>query len=149
MSNNFRIYSTDITPTVDPDSAIPAPATLIAFGEDPDAADYSPSSSNPDRGSVWDTFGGKVYQDFGVLDVDETITFSGSVVLTQAVVTALKSAYETLDTEWYFTDGYNCWKVRFSRDPKGFRYWRDIFFAAKGKTYFSYEIQLLVVSEEI
>lgn len=149
MSNKFRIYSTDITATVDPDNAIPAPAILIEFDEDPESADYDPSAGNSDRGSVWETLGGKIYQDFGVLATDEIIMFSGTDALSQATITALQSAYETIDGEWYFTDGYNCWKVRFSRNPKGFKHRLNILFAAHGRKYFSYEIQLLVISKEI
>lgn len=149
MSNKFRIFSTERGAMVDPDSADPAPATLIVFGEDPDSANYNPSAGNSDRGSVWPTLGGTVYQDFGVEESDDSITFSNSDSLSQSVITSLETAYRIVDGEWYFTDGYNCWKVRFSRNPKGFKYSRNIFYAQKGRTYYSYEIRLLVVSKEI
>lgn len=149
MSNNFRIFSTEQGASIDPDSLDPAPTTLIEFGEDPDASNYNPVSEASDRGTVFATLGGNTFQDFGVVESDGVIIFSDTASLSQTVVTALKTAYETVDGEFYFTDGYNCWKVRFSRNPKGLKCWRDIFYAAKGKTYFSYSIQLLVVSEEI
>ncbi len=149
MSNKFRIFSTDQGASVDPDSLLPAPTTLIEFNEDPDAQDYTPDGQSNDRGSVWQTLGGNVFQDFGTVESDGVISFSGTNSLLASVQAELKTAYETVDEEWYFTDGYNCWKVRFSRQPKGFRSWRNILYAYHGKTYYSYEIQLLVVSEEI
>lgn len=149
MSNKFRIYSTEIDPTLDPDNAVPLPTTLIDFEEDPDTLNYDPTGTSNDRGSVWDTLGGKVYQDFGVKEVDDTISFSNSDSVSPAIVASLKTAYETIDGEWYFTDGYNCWKVRFSRSPMGYRSWLNTFYAYKGRMYYSYEIQLLVLSKEI
>ena len=149
MSSKFRIYSTEVPATVDPDSLSTAPTVLIVFDQDPDSGNYNPVSNASDRGSTWQTLGGNVRQDFGVVESDEIITFSDSVSLSAAVNTQLTNAYETIDGEWFFTDGYNCWKVRFSRDPKGFKAWRDIFYAYKGKTYFSYEITLLVLSKEV
>ena len=53
-----------------------------------------------------------------------------------------------LDGEYYFTDGHNVWTVRFLR-PDGFRYWRNLLFAAHGTDIFSYEINLIIVSKEI
>jgi len=144
--SNFRIFSTEKGATVTPDLLNPLPATLIVFDEDPDSANYNPSSGGDDRGSVFKTLGGVVIQDFGVVQADEVISFSASSSLSQSTVNALKTAYGVVNGQWYFTDGYNCWKVQFSRSPRGFKFWRDIFFAAKGKTFYSYQIQLLVIS---
>lgn len=147
--SKFRIYSTDIDATVVPDNASPAPATIIAFDQDPLHSEYSPSGSTQDRGSVVRTLGGSVVQDFGVVASDEIISFSDEDALSSSTVSALSSAYETVDGQWYFTDGYECWKVRFSRNPKGLKTWRNLLFAYHGHHVFSYAIQFLVESKEI
>ncbi|CCK81196.1 hypothetical protein [Desulfobacula toluolica] len=149
MPGKFRIYSTDISATLNPDSSSPVPATLIIFDQDPVFSEYNPAGSAQDRGSVIRTLGGVVIQDFGVSVQDGLISFSDTAALNQATVTALQSAYETIDGQWYFTDGYECWKVQFSRNPKGFRAWRNILYAYNNYTIFSYEINLIVISKEI
>lgn len=149
MPDKFRIYSTEITATLDPDNAVPLPATLIVFDHDPIHANYNPVGSAQDRGSVIRTLGGVVIQDFGVNVKDETITFSEASAISQSVVTALKTAYETVDGQWYFTDGYECWKVQFSRLPRGFKAWRSLLFSYHSHHVFSYEIHLIVISKDI
>jgi len=149
MPDKFRIYSTEIDATLDPDNADPLPATLIVFDQDPIHANYDPTGSDQDRGSVIQTLGGVVIQDFGVNAQDETITFSEANAITQSTVTALKTAYETIDGQWFFTDGYECWKVQFSRKPRGFKAWRSLLFSYHGQHFFSYEIYLIVVNKEI
>ena len=147
--SKFRLYSTEIVATLDPDSADPAPATLIAFDQDPLHAEYNPVGSTQDRGSVIRTLGGVVIQDFGVVESDGIISFSDETALSSSTISALQAAYETVDGQWYFTDGYECWKVQFSRNPKGFKSWRNLLFSYHGNHMFSYEIQFLVVSKEI
>lgn len=147
--SKFRLYSTDISATLDPDSASPAPTTLIEFDQDPLHSEYNPEGAAQDRGSVIRTLGGVVVQDFGVVESDGVITFSDTGALSSTTVSALQSAYETVDGEFYFTDGYECWKIRFSRNPKGLKTWRNLLFAYHGTSMFSYEIQLLVVLKEI
>ncbi len=149
MASKFRIFSTEIDATVDPDNADPAPATLIAFDQDPLFGEYDPDGADQDRGCVIRTLGGVVVQDFGVVEQDGVITFSDTNALESATVTALKTAYETVDGQFYFTDGYECWKVQFSRNPKGLKAFRNILVAYHSVTLFSYEIRLLVVSKEI
>lgn len=147
--SKFRLYSTDISATLAPDSASPAPTTLIEFDQDPVHSEYNPAGAAQDRGSVIRTLGGVVIQDFGVVESDGIISFSDTGALAGTTVSALESAYETVGGEFYFTDGYECWKVRFSRNPKGFKAWRNLLFSYAGHHVFSYEIQLLVVSKEI
>lgn len=150
MPGKFRIYSTDIAATLDPDSADPAPATLIVFDQDPlHDAEYNPEGSAQDRGSVIRTLGGVVIQDFGVVVQDGVITFSDTAALAQATVTALQTAYETIDGQWYFMNGYECWKVQFSRNPKGFKSWRNLRYSYNNYHIFSYEMRLLVISKEL
>jgi len=149
MPDKFRIYSTEIVATLDPDNASPLPATLIVFDQDPIHGSYNPVGSGQDRGSVIRTLGGAVIQDFGAKIKDETISFSEVNALSASVVAALKTAYETVNGQWFFTDGYECWKVQFSRSPRGFRAWRSLLFSYHAQHVFSYEIQLLVISKEI
>jgi len=149
MPDKFRIFSTDIDATLDPDNADPAPATLIVFDQDPIHASYNPTGSPQDRGSVIRTLGGVIIQDFGLSIKDEIISFSDGKAISQSVVTALQTAYETIDGQWYFTDGYECWTVQFSRNPRGFKAWRSLLFSYHAKHIFSYEINLIVVSKDI
>ena len=149
MSDKFRIFSTEIAPTLDPDIAEPAPLTNIVFDQDPYYGTYTPAKSESDRGSVIKTLGGVVIQDFGVNVVDEVITFSDVEALSQSIVDALKAAYIIVDGEWYFTDGYSCWLVKFSRNPRGFDSWRNLIFSAHDFHTFSYAVNLLVLNKEI
>jgi len=146
MSSKFRIFSTEIDATTDPDNASPAPVTLIAFNQDPLFATYNPEASESDRGTVIKTFSGNVIQDFGVVESDGRISFSDQEALSTHIAGKLKEAYEVVDGEWYFTDGYDCWKVQFSRNPRGFKTFRNLIYSAGGNHLFSYEINLVVVS---
>lgn len=143
---DFAFYSTDIDPTVDPASADPAPETLVVLEQAPILGDgvYEMQAGETGRGSVIKTLGGAVVQDFGVVDGDERISFSESDALGAATIAALKLIHETVDGEYYFTDGYDIWLVRFAR-PNGFRYRRNLFWAAHGTTIYSYEINLVVI----
>ena len=125
------------------------PSTNIIFDQDPYYGTYTPATSNIDRGSVIKTLGGVIIQDFGVKVVDEVIAFSDVDVLTQSIIDALNAAYIVIDGEWYFTDGYGCWLVKFSRNPRGFDSWRSLIFATHDFHTFSYAVNLLVLSKEI
>lgn len=117
MSGNFALYSTDISPTLEPWAATwdPLPATVIRFDNDVDDADYQPPR-RVKRGSVIPTGGGNVVQDMGIVVTDGRIVASGTVEagtwISTATATALRAAYEGSDT-WYFTDGVRVWEVRF------------------------------------
>lgn len=117
MPGKFRIYSTDISATLDPDNAVPAPATLIIFDQDPLFGTYNPAGTGQDRGSVLPTLGGSVVQDFGIVQSDDRIIFSDTDALSSATVAAMQTVYEGVGQQWYFIDGYECWKVQFSRNP--------------------------------
>ena len=149
MPGKFAIYSTEVDATLTPATANPAPGTLIVFDQDPLFASYDPDGAEQDRGTVIRTLGGVVVQDFGVVEQDGVITLSDTNALNQATAAALKVAYATVDSQWLFTDGYECWKVQFSRNPRGFKTFRNILAAYHGTHLFSYEIRLLVVSKEI
>lgn len=140
---DFAFYSTDIDPTTDPAGAEPAPATLVVLDEPPIFGEYNLQAGDIGRGSVHQTLGGVVIQDFGVVDGDDRISFSDVDALSATDVANIEALWETVDGEYYFTDGYNVWKVRFAR-PNGFRYQRNLFWAINGETLFSYEINLIV-----
>jgi hypothetical protein len=117
MSGNFVLYSTDISPTIEPWAATwdPLPATVIRFDNDVDDADYQPPR-RVKRGSVIPTGGGSVVQDMGIVVTDGRIVASGTVEagtwISTATATALRAAYEGSGT-WYFSDGVRVWEVQF------------------------------------
>jgi hypothetical protein len=143
---DFALYSIDIDPTTDPANADPAPSGLVVLDQPPLFGAYDPAGGEVGRGSVFQTLGGAVVQDFGVFDQDQRIAFSESDALSEETVAALKSLHDTVDGEYYFTDGYDVWKVRFAR-PNGFKYRRNLFWAHHEITVYSYEIELIVVAK--
>jgi len=147
MADKFRIYSTEVTATLTPDSS--GAITLIIFDRDPFYGKYESVAANEDRGSVFKTLSGKVIQDFGVLEADEIINFSDTDALGATVVGQLEVSSAVVDEQFYFTDGYNCWLVQFSRQPRGFKSMRNILLSYHGTHVFSYEINLIVISKEI
>jgi len=149
MPDKFRIFSTEQGASLDPDNLGTPPTTNIVFDQDPHYGTYDQASAQSDRGSVIKTFGGVVIQDLGVVTADEIISFSDTDAILQATVTALQTAYAVVDGEWYFTDGYNCWKVKFSRNPRGFDAYRNLVFSEHDFHTFSYAVRLLVLSKEL
>jgi hypothetical protein len=143
---DFAFYSTDIDPTVDPANASPAPATLVVLDQPPIFGEYDFEAGSVGRGSVHPTLGGQVVQDFGVFDVDGRITFSDTDALSSDTVDDLQALWQPVAGEYYFTDGYNIWKVRFPR-PDGFKARRNLLFSHHGQDVFSYEIALIVVAK--
>ena len=145
---DFTFYSTDIDATTDPANADPAPATLVALDQPPYFGDYDLQAGALGRGSVHQTLGGHVVQDFGVFASDDRLSFSETDALSSATVTNLKTLFETVNGEYYFTDGHNVWTIRFAR-PNGFIHRRNLLFAHHATHIFSYEINLIVVSKDI
>ena len=145
---DFAFYSTDISPTTDPANAAPAPAILVVLDQPPIFGQYDEKAGSVGRGCVIPTLGGNVIQDFGVLEGDGRIRIAESDALSASTVSSLQTLFETVDGEYYFTDGYSVWKIRFAR-PNGFKAWRNLFWAHHGTNIFSYEINLIVVSKEV
>ena len=149
MSTRFRIYSTDITATATPDDAEPAPATLIVWDHDPIHSGGPQLTPPARRGSVIRTGGGVVYQDFGAVEGDGTLTISGNTDegewLGQDTVTALRTTYAATDTEYFFTDGLSAWRVRW----QAMNVWRHQFWAEHGHDNYSYEFTFVIVKTEI
>lgn len=143
---DFAFYSTEIDPTTDPANADPAPATLVVLDQQPIFGSYDLHGGETGRGSVFQTLGGVAIQDFGVFDEDQRISFSeDDAPISADTIAALSVIHETVDGEYYFTDGSEIWLVRFAR-PNGFRHRRNLFWAAHGQDAFSYEINLIVVA---
>jgi len=143
----FAFYSTDIDPTTDPANADPAPETLVVLDQVPilGNASYNLMAGEIGRGAVIQTLAGVVIQDFGVMDGDQRISFSDSDALSAETVADLKTIHETVDGEYFFTDGYDIWRVRFARRG-GFKYRRNLFWAQHSQEIYSYEINLIVMA---
>ena len=142
----FSIYSTEYGPTTTPDTLSPAPAILVTLDQTPLFGTYEPEAGTMGRGSQNQTLGGVVVQDFGVFLQDQRIKIAEDNALSQATVDALRSVSATVGGEYFFTDGYEVWKVAFLR-PGGFRAWRNMLYAANGVTIYSYEMNLIVLEE--
>ena len=115
MSVPYALYSTDISATLTPAAAAPAPATLIVLDNHLDDASYSPAR-RVKRGSVIQTGAGAVVQDMGVVVQDARISASGTVEdgtwISTATRDKLQAAYEG-SAQWFWTDGQRVWRVRF------------------------------------
>jgi hypothetical protein len=142
----FSLYSTEATPTTTPETLSPAAATLITLDQDPLFGSYDPEAGTMGRGSQSQTLGGVVVQDFGVCLQDQRIKITDDNALSQATVDSLRSASAIAGGEYFFTDGYEVWKVAFLR-PGGFRAWRNMLYAANGVTIYSYEMNLIILEE--
>lgn len=142
----FSIYSTEVAATTTPETLSPAPTVLITLDQDPLFGSYDPEAGTMGRGSQNQTLGGVVVQDFGVCLQDQRIKITEDNALSQATVDALRTVSATVGGEYFFTDGYEVWKVAFLR-PGGFRAWRNMLYAANGITVYSYEINFVVLEE--
>lgn len=136
----FAFYSTEVDPTTDPANANPAPATLVVLKRDPIVGQYNPEAGNSHRGSVIPTLGSAIIQEFTSDISDQRIQMKDKDALSEANITTLKTV--SASGEWYFTDGYDVWKVRFAK-PKGFVHSRNIIIAHSGQTIYNYEIELV------
>jgi len=151
MSSPYCLYSTDITPTLEPWDADPAPAVLIRLDNDVDEADYQPPRRTR-RGAVIPTGGGNVVQDMGVVVTDGRITAGGSVAAASWISTAtrdaLQAAYEGT-AEWFWTDGHRVWRVRFlPGEDAAFESSMSLsWYHAKGAEVWSWSMVLMVLSE--
>lgn len=143
---DFAFYSTEIQPTVSPATASPAPATLVVLDQPPIFGTYDFDAGEVGRGSVIPTLGGNVIQDFGVIEGDGRISFSETDALTTETVNALKAIHRVVDGEYFFTDGFQIWRVRFAR-PNGFKARKNLFWAQHGESIYSYEVNLIIVAE--
>lgn len=149
MAVRFVLYSTDRAASLTPLTLDPAPATLIDLGEDPIFGDFDPNAGAKGRGTRIATLGGAVDQDFGSFVADGRIRLSvQNAPIAAATIAALEAAFEAVDTEYYFTQGVDCWKVKFVK-PDGFKAWRNLFWKSKSEDVFSYELFLKITAKSI
>lgn len=145
MATRFRLYSTDVAATLTPSALTPPPATLIVWDHDPIKSQGIQETPPARRGQVIRTGTGVVYHDHGVVEGDGTLTITGNTDdgewLSETCVTALRTAHNAANVEYYFTDGLNCWKVRF----QSMNAWKHQLWAEHGMTNYSYEITFYVV----
>ncbi len=145
MATRFRLYSTDVAATLTPSSLETPPATLIVWDHDPIKSQGIQETPPARRGAVIRTGTGVVYHDHGVVEGDGTLTVTGNTDdgewLSESTVSALRTAYAAVNTEYYFTDGLNCWKVRF----QSMNAWKHQFWAEHGMVNYSYEITFYIV----
>jgi len=143
-SPKFIIFSTERGASIVPKTLSPAPASLVIFSRDPIATgSYDPHAGTTSRGTVVSTLGGTVIQDFGSNMQDQRIAIKDEAAFTQTIVTNILSLYNVASTEYYFTDGYDCFKVQFAR-PNGFSHRRNLISSFYGVARFDYEINFVV-----
>ena len=125
----FTFFSTELGPMLGPFDEYDEYdelENLFIFENDPIAkGTYNPHAGTTVRGSVIPTLGGVVVQDFGPEIMDQRISFSDEAALSKSAIDDLIALYELTSKELYFTDGYDCWLVQFSR-PNGFVYHRNL-----------------------
>ena len=95
------------------------------------------------------TLGGNVIQDFGVVVSDGRIAFSETdAPFSVANIAAIKAIHDVIDGQYYFTDGFRVWKVRFL-PTNGFKYRKNLFWEQYGQDVYSYEVNLIVIEKSI
>ena len=145
MATRFRLYSTDVAATLTPSSLETPPAVLIEWDHDPIKSQGIQITPPARRGQVIRTGTSVVYHDHGVVEGDGTLTVTGETDagewLTESTASDLRTAYNAADTEYFFTDGLNCWKVRF----QSMNAWKHQLWAEHGKIEYSYEITFYIV----
>jgi hypothetical protein len=148
LKSKFVIFSTELGPMLDPQSSSVALTNMVVFDRDPIATgNYDPYAGSIMRGSVIPTLGGVVVQDFGTQVMDQRISFNDEASISKTTVDALIALEAVSSGEYYFTDGYDCFKVQFVR-PLGFVYRRNLISSFFNKAMFDYEIHLVVKDHE-
>lgn len=143
----FAIFSTELGPSLDP-ASLDLLEEKVVFDRDPMiTGSYNPSAGSIMRGSVIPTLGGVVVQDFGYNIQDQRIIISDVSAMSETTIEALLALYEVSSGEYYFTDGYDCFLVKFAR-PNGFSYKRDLVSSHYGVPRFDYEMNLVVLDKE-
>lgn len=146
----FAIFSGETSATLDPWSI--SPTKMMNLGYEPlrPGCEYEEDAqTSKGRGSRIKTLGGSVDQAFANTEKDNTIRVSvKDAPVTTALITALEDAYEDRGGQFYFTNGVNCWKVKFDRQ-NGLKLFRNMQAKFYGQDRYSYEILLHVDSKEI
>jgi hypothetical protein len=151
VSVNFAIYASgEVAPTLTPALSISGESIFfVDLKQDPLSGTYDLQSQPMGRGSRFQTIGGVVIQDFGVVESDRVIHIATETsAITSGEIAELQQAYETVDGTYYFTDSLQCWKVQFAR-PGGFMYSQNMKAKFYNKDLYDYELTLYVLSKEI
>jgi hypothetical protein len=151
----FYLFATD---NIDPALA----SNVTEWGLDPMEGEYDPQFEWDGRGADVATLGGRVVQDYGLVEKDRKIRIAGRD-LSAALKSAIESKFTTIDGQWNFTARKSAgapadvWRVQFRRVPRGFTSVLDGPFFAVGRMYaeppdagyerYTYEIVLLVVAK--
>lgn len=149
MPTRFRLYSTDVQASLDPDSLSVLPTILVRWDHDPVKSGEFSVEPPASRGSVIRTGGGVVYHDLGFVEGDGTISIQGSVedgtFLLKSTITQLEQLSILPNLMLFFTDGFSCWKVRFQRGTVAFKYWRNQLWLEAGVENYSYQLNFWIV----
>ncbi len=149
MPGKFALYSTEIAATANVAAASPQPVQLVLFDQDPlVTGEYDVHTASDKRGTIIPTLSGNFRQDFGYFAQDQVIKFSDKDCLSAANVATLDTMYRSTSGEYYFTDGFDVWKVCFAL-PDGFKKWRNMLLAQSSIEKYSYDITLSVISGEV
>lgn len=126
------------------------PVTFIDFAEEPLSGQYDPNAGSYGRGTRIQTLGGAVDQDFGQFAQDGKIALAlTDVKLSSTLITNLKSLFEAIATQYFFTDSISCWKVKFAK-PGGLKVYQNLWYkAAADENVYSVELLLNIDSKEI
>jgi hypothetical protein len=144
----FAIFSTEMGPSLDPVNMSTPPEDVVVFDRDPIATgEYDPHVGTTTRGIVIPTLGGVVVQDFGEQIMDQRIRISDDAAMSKSIAESLYALYIVASTEYYFTDGYDCFLMQFAR-PNGFTYRRNLISSFYNVPMFDYEINLVVKAIE-
>lgn len=148
MPSKFVIFSIELGPMLNPQASFTPLTDMVVFDRDPIATGkYDPYAGSTTRGAVIPTLGGVVIQDFGPQIMDQRIIFSDEAAISKTTVDALVLLEAVSSGEYYFTDGYDCFKVQFAR-PLGFAYRRNLISSFFDVARFDYEVTLVVKDHE-
>jgi hypothetical protein len=135
--------------TTDVANASPQPTQLVLFDQDPLInGEYDVCTASDKRGTLIPTLTGVFRQDFGYFAQDQVIKIADKDCMSATHVATLDTMYRSTSGEYYFTDGFNVWKVCFAL-PDGFKKWRNMLLAQQGIHLYSYEMALAVISGEV
>lgn len=143
MAKRYAIFPTALAPTTAPD---PAEAGVIYLDRDPSFGTESYSRATL-RGSVIPTLGGNQVQHMAAVVSDGRLKIEDAGVAGSfATVQALATALNTPGAEFFFTDGFNVWRV--TGAPGGACTWDKLrAWQIRGAEVYDYALSLIVLEE--
>lgn len=147
--NILKLFTVDATGSP-PDPTTATTSVVIPYPMDHITGAADSFVEHPDgMGSHFEMFDGTVqFQDFGL--VQSMAGGKISINNTQPDMTAdqvatIYTMYQAVDTAYYFTDGSDTYKVRFSRVPAGFTFHKQlIVFEAIGYSRYSFTLDFII-----